>query len=75
MKSVTLAVENPGAPLPVELQAELFDSMVSVRKGDSNKHLGLGLYIARLIAEGHNGGISANNTEKGVRFSVSLPRA
>jgi len=74
-KSVKLAVENPGAPLPVELQAELFDSMVSVRKGDSNKHLGLGLYIARLIAEGHNGEISANNTDNGVRFSVSLPRA
>lgn len=74
-QSVTLAVENPGAPLPVELQAELFDSMVSVRKGDSNKHLGLGLYIARLIAEGHNGEISANNTDNGVRFSVSLPRA
>ncbi|MDG2374995.1 MAG: ATP-binding protein [Woeseiaceae bacterium] len=73
-KSVTLAIENPGAPLPMELQSELFDSMVSVRKGDSNKHLGLGLYIARLIAEGHNGGISANNMDNGVRFSVSLPR-
>ena len=72
-ESVTLAVENPGPPLPEELQAELFDSMVTVRKGDSDKHLGLGLYVARLIAEGHGGSISAANTGSGVRFSVALP--
>ncbi|MGI9261651.1 MAG: ATP-binding protein [Woeseiaceae bacterium] len=70
---VILSVENPGPPLPDELQSELFDSMVSVRKGDSDKHLGLGLYIARLIAEGHNGSIDAENTANGARFSVRIP--
>ena len=71
--SVVLAVSNPGSPLPEELQAELFDSMVSVRKDGNDKHLGLGLYVARLIAEGHNGSISAENTGDGVRFCVRLP--
>lgn len=72
---VIVAVSNPGPPLPDEMQTELFDSMVSVRRAGDDKHLGLGLYIARLIAEGHNGEITAENTDNGVRFSVRLPHA
>jgi dedicated sortase system histidine kinase len=70
---VLVSVSNPGPPLPDEMRAELFDSMVSVRRGDDSKHLGLGLYIARLIAEGHNGSILADNANNGVRFVVRLP--
>lgn len=70
---VTIAVSNPGPPLPDEMRTELFDSMVSVREGDADKHLGLGLFIARLIAEGHNGSISADNVDDGVQFAVCLP--
>jgi signal transduction histidine kinase len=51
----------------------MFDSMVSVRSGDSDRHLGLGLYIARLIAAGHGGKISADNIDDGVRMRVTLP--
>jgi dedicated sortase system histidine kinase len=71
--SLVLSVSNPGAPLPEEMRAQLFGSMVSVRRGETGKHLGLGLYIARLIAEGHNGSIDATNTDNGVRFQVRLP--
>jgi len=70
---VVISVSNPGPPLPDEMRAELFHSMVSVRKDDNGKHLGFGLFVARLIAEGHNGSISADNTETGVCFSVLLP--
>ncbi len=70
---VVIGVSNPGPPLPDEMQTELFDSMVSVRKAGDDKHLGLGLYIARLIAEGHNGEISAENTDSGVCFSIRFP--
>lgn len=66
-------VDNPGPPLPERMRRRLFDSMVSVRGGDDDKHLGLGLYIARLIAEGHGGRIDADNIDGGVRFSVWLP--
>jgi signal transduction histidine kinase len=72
---VILRIHNPGPPLPGNMQTQLFNSMVSVRKGDSGKHLGLGLYIARLIAEGHNGSISAENIAAGVTFTVRLPIA
>jgi len=70
---VIISVSNPGPPLPDDMRAELFHSMVSVRKDDNGKHLGFGLFVARLIAEGHNGSISADNTDTGVRFSVHLP--
>ena len=68
------SVSNPGPPLPERMRSQLFDSMVSIRQdGDTDNHLGLGLYIAKLIAEGHGGEITANNTADGVKFSVRLP--
>jgi len=72
---VVLSVHNPGPPLPERMRSQLFDSMVSVRTGGDGKHLGLGLYVAKLIAEGHGGRITAENTDDGVRFSVILPVA
>ena len=72
---LVLSVHNPGPPLPERMRSQLFDSMVSVRADGSDKHLGLGLYVAKLIAEGHGGRIKAENTEDGVRFSVVLPVA
>ena len=72
---VVLSVHNPGPPLPDRMRSQLFDSMVSVRATGSDKHLGLGLYVARLIAEGHGGLITAGNSDDGVRFSVILPVA
>lgn len=71
--NVTITVTNPGPPLPEAMRDELFGSMVSVRDDDADEHLGLGLYIARLIAEGHEGSIGAENTEGGVKFTVTLP--
>ncbi len=67
-----LGIHNPGPPLPERMRSQLFDSMVSVRPGD-DKHLGLGLYVAKLIAEGHGGRISAENSADGVKFSVTVP--
>jgi two-component system sensor histidine kinase ChvG len=68
-----LSVTNPGPPLPERMRHQMFDSMVSMRPGEDNKHLGLGLYVAKLIAEGHGGKIDAENTDGGVTFRVSLP--
>ena len=70
---VELSISNPGPPLPDNMRTQLFHSMVSVRHGDGERHLGLGLYVARLITEGHNGFISAENRNGGVIFTVKLP--
>jgi len=69
-----LAVTNPGPSLPEQMRTQLFDSMVSMRGGENTRHLGLGLYVARLIAEGHGGRIAADNVDGGVVFEVMLPR-
>jgi len=68
-----LTVTNPGPPLPDRMRTQLFDSMVSMRGGESSRHLGLGLYVAKLIVEGHGGSIVAGNVKDGVVFEVRLP--
>ncbi len=72
-----VTVTNPGPPLPAGLEARVFESLVSVREGAPGRHLGFGLYIARLIAEAHDGTLGAGNTAdgSGVAFSLRLPLA
>jgi len=80
---IELGVENKGPLLPEEMRGQLFRSMVSVRgdrRGEgtgSEPHLGLGLYIAQLIAEFHGGEIQARNlaSGEGVAVSATFPRA
>jgi two-component system sensor histidine kinase ChvG len=76
-KQARMSIMNEGPELPGELQGQIFDSMVSIRKKSANKsHLGLGLYVARCISEFHGGNILANNREDGIRgviFTVFLP--
>lgn len=70
-----LAVENEGPAIPEAVRDALFGSMVSGRAGHSGSdpHLGLGLYVARLIAEFHGGSVVAENLPRGVRVVVTLP--
>ena len=78
---VIITVRNEGPPLPSHMHGQLFDSMVSVRdKGASEEeghHLGLGLYIVRLIADFHRGEVQGYNVpdKSGVIFEIRLPAA
>ena len=76
---VRLSVGNTGPLLPDDMRSRLFDSMVSVRpdRGGDVPHLGLGLYIVRLIAEFHGGHAHAENRQdgSGVTMTVALPHA
>jgi two-component system, OmpR family, sensor histidine kinase ChvG len=81
-----IAVANSGPPLPPTMQDRLFDSLVSVRASTAARsvepapgradapHLGLGLYVVRLIAEAHRGEASAHNLDdgSGVEFRLHL---
>ena len=73
---IIIQVINYGPHLPQDMTDQLFNSMVSLRdkRTDAGPHLGLGLFIARLIAEFHGGVISADNLidTEGVCFSISL---
>ncbi len=74
----SLTVSNSGPLLPAEMTGRLFESMVSGRSGSGGEpHLGLGLYIVRLIAEFHGGAARAANREdgSGVLVKVDCPVA
>lgn len=69
-----LEVENDGPSIDPASAAELFEPMVSWRKsGADQPHLGLGLFIARLIAQRHGGRMLARATPTGSVFSLELP--
>lgn len=71
-----LDVENDGPSIDPASAAELFEPMVSWRKsGDEQPHLGLGLFIARLIARRHGGRMLARPMPGGSVFSLELPCA
>ena len=69
-----LTVTNAGPPIPDAVRGRLFESMISARteRADGEPHLGLGLYIARLIAEFHGGSIAAENLADGSGVSLRL---
>ncbi len=77
-RDLCLSLSNSGPLLPTDMQSQLFDSMVSLRRESTNSsHLGLGLYIAKLITQAHGGQISAHNRDddSGVEFIIRLPLA
>jgi len=77
--TLVFTVHNEGPPLPKHMHGQLFDSMVSVRdktsSPDNTQHLGLGLYIVRLIADFHRGEVQCYNVpdNSGVIFEIRLP--
>lgn len=75
LQGVSLTVFNEGPPLPAD--ADVFQSMYSGRKGRQDEpHLGLGLYLVRLIAEFHGGHVTAANrtSPAGVAITLSLSK-
>ncbi len=90
-QQVQLTVFNQGPLLPDNMSEHIFESMISIRPShctsrpaatpNEKPHLGLGLYIARLITHFHQGHIFAQNhideksRQQGVKISVILPIA
>ena len=72
-----IEVINRGPLLPDSMTQQIFNSLVSVREENHSggTHLGLGLYIVRLIAEIHDGAVTAENlnNRSGVVFRVVMP--
>ena len=71
-----ISVLNEGPELPEQISDRLFDPMVSYGKINAkHSHMGLGLFVVRLIAEYHQGTARAENRRdrKGVAVTVSIP--
>ena len=70
---VVLAVEDEGPGVPRDMQERIFEPFVST-KGDTG--MGMGLYMAKLIVESHQGRIRCmNRPSGGARFEVRLAPA
>ena len=73
---VEITVLNEGPELPDRISERLFDPMVSYGKTNAkHSHLGLGLFVVRLIAEYHKGQAWVENRTdtSGVAVTVSIP--
>ena len=71
-----IAVLNEGPLIPDNIRERLFDPMVSYGKTNAKQsHLGLGLFVVRLISEYHHGSAWAENRKdtQGVVVTVAIP--
>jgi phosphoserine phosphatase RsbU/P len=74
--SVSVEVHNEGEPIPSEIIPTLFRPFKrSARKLDSDRSIGLGLFIVREIVTAHRGTVNIrSNAGDGTMFQVQLPR-
>jgi len=69
-----IEITNIGPILPQDMQDQLLESMVSIRATDDPQqvHLGLGLYIANMLAMYHNGKMRIANSQAGQGVTVKF---
>jgi signal transduction histidine kinase len=78
---VTIRVTNFGRPISEASLQSIFEPLIQLSPADDSDtrpktSLGLGLFIAREIAEGHGGTIEVTSSEaEGTTFTVRLPWA
>lgn len=71
---IHLAVQYPAVPIPLEERELVFEPFQRGKKAGGGE-LGLGLYVARQIAEAHGGRLRLEScTNSGTSFTVWLPR-
>ena len=73
--SASLIVGNDGDEFPPEKLEHLFDRFYRVDEARSSDghHYGLGLSIAKAVAEKHGGNIAVSSQDGKIRFTVSIP--
>lgn len=71
-----ISVVNSGKTIPEETRERLFDRFYRIddARSDDNGHYGLGLAIAKAIANSHDGTISVNCGDGLVEFKVKIPK-
>lgn len=77
---ITVSVRNFGPAIPEHALPSMFKPLIQLPEGDNDERprtsLGLGLFVAREIAEGHGGTIAVtSDSTDGTCFTVKLPRA
>lgn len=68
---VAIAVRDEGKGIPPEIEKRIFDPFFTTKQGGT----GLGLFLARRIAEAHKGKLEFTSTPTGTTFTLLLPQA
>jgi signal transduction histidine kinase len=68
-----VSVEDSGPGIAPADRCRVFDRFVRLDTAAGGAGAGLGLPIARWIAEAHGGNLVLDDTEPGCRFRISLP--
>ncbi len=72
--AVRISVRDDGPGIPRDQQARIFEKFGRVDvPGASKPGTGLGLFIARSIAEAHGGALDVRSTQPGTTFTLTLP--
>jgi signal transduction histidine kinase len=77
---VVVVIKNGGEPIPAGEISKIFEPLVRGSAEGKPKHnrpgsIGLGLYIAREIAQSHGGSLTVTSSAKdGTAFEMRLPR-
>jgi signal transduction histidine kinase len=73
--TAVLSAVNDGDEIPPEKLEHLFDRFYRVdeARNSDGHHYGLGLSIAKAVAEKHGGSIAVSSQDGKVRFTVSIP--
>ncbi|MBO4372835.1 MAG: response regulator, partial [Bacteroidales bacterium] len=70
---VVIKIENSGSHIPNEECERIFERYYQTTNNRLNEGSGIGLHLAKMIIDAHNGFIKAYNTEQGVEFAITLP--
>jgi phosphoserine phosphatase RsbU/P len=68
-----VTVHNRGQPIAEELMPKLFEPMVRGAAAGASQGVGLGLFIVREIARGHDGNVTVQSGDDGTAFTIGLP--
>ncbi len=73
--SAVLSSVNEGEEIPAEKLEYLFDRFYRVDEARNSEghHYGLGLSIAKAVAEKHGGSIAVSCKDGRIRFTVTIP--
>ncbi len=73
---ISFIVHNEGAPIAPEAQSILFQQFRRTTCAEDQTGWGLGLFLAKSIAEAHHGKLEVESEEgKGTSFTMTLPKS
>lgn len=70
-----VGVRDYGPGVPDEILPRIFEPFVRVGSNQNANGLGLGLSIVQRIVQLHHGTLRAENTDPGLRVTITMPRA